>query len=96
MADINEMFNFGLDEYNGANEVLDSIRDEVINVGYEMLMENSYDDLILLGMNNPVAIAKKIMKYFISTEEYEKCSYLKKFIDCYEEKVINNHSKISN
>ena len=87
-----DLFKFGFEERNEANEMVDLIRDETLNVGYEMIIENTYDELVDLGIERPTIIAQKLILYFETTEEYEKCSKLMKFIKrC--KKVINNSKK---
>ena len=45
-----DLFKFGFEERNEANEMVDLIRDETLNVGYEMIIENTYDELVILEL----------------------------------------------
>ena len=87
-----DLFKFGFEERNEANEMVDLIRDETLNVGYEMIIENTYDELVDLGIERPTIIAQKLILYFETTEEYEKCSKLIKLIKR-TKKFINNSKK---
>tara|TARA_R100001509_G_C4881175_1_gene220197 strand:- start:54 stop:329 length:276 start_codon:yes stop_codon:yes gene_type:complete len=87
-----ELFKYGFNDRGEVDEMVDLIRDETLNVGFLMIVENTYEDLKSLGIENPRAIAQKLIEYFESTEEYEKCSRLLKFIKK-SKKVINNSKK---
>ena len=87
-----DLFKYAFNDRNEVDEMVDLIRDETLNVGYEMIIENTYDDLKSLGMDNPREIAHKLIEYLESTEEYEKCAKLIKFIKR-TKKVINNSKK---
>ena len=39
-----DLFKYAFNDRNEVDEMVDLIRDETLNVGYEMIIENTYDD----------------------------------------------------
>ena len=68
-------------------EFFEDVRKNAMNSGYDLLVLNGLENIKKdFGSKDPVAMANKLMTYFIKYEEYEKCAVLKKLIEEYSKK----------
>ena len=70
-------------------EFFEDVRKNAMDSGYDLLKANGLDGLKKdFGSKDPVAIANKLMTYFIKYEEYEKCQVLKNLIEEYNDGTL--------
>jgi len=87
---MDELFNIKQDEED------QELADEAMRNTYKFIMsgcdwERLPEEFWMLGDPEGKQAIKDLMSYFISTEEYEKCSKLKKILETKKKRKKDNH-----
>ena len=66
------------------DEFFEEIQKGAMDSGYELFLTHGIKGMKHeMGSKNPVALANKLIEFFIRYEEYEKCAKLQKMIEEY-------------